>query len=516
MANNIFTGAINSNSNVAGNWSLGVVPTNGDGNTAVLDASSPNIKIVGSSLQVDGWDSSLFTGDINFNDLDLILRGNAIFGINNNLIIGTGANNKISLGANGINITTNGLVLKRVGSSQYTYNLIDDLNVDKMFFSNGTTISSSTGSKIVVNDEIVKTSPVTNIFNCDIYVKGNMTAFSGNGYYQIQSGKFFYFDGNTTIGDIRFRGTGTVKWLSGTITHTGICYAADTVTFDTNGDTTAGCTTTSSTGINWDNFQVVTSSSIKATASPLRVVNTLTLSANLGGFSNGSKVYVGGSFASNSTTQSGTYEIHLDGTGTLNAVVDVRHSIYFEATCNITLSNNILLNNNNSKLYSSAGCTVNPNGKSIQISNSSATLNTIHIQWFRVYVSGVSISTNGQTINTDTFEFIGSTHILTLQQDINCKYLISNISSTGVLRGNNVTINVSESLYLTGAISRNTTGYLYLNLATLKPQYVKANASYVDSSGGQTIYTGINNTLTGTNNWVKKEGSMAFALTNKF
>ena len=36
-------------------------------------------------MQVDGWDSSLFTGDINFNDLDLILRGNAIFGINNNL-----------------------------------------------------------------------------------------------------------------------------------------------------------------------------------------------------------------------------------------------------------------------------------------------------------------------------------------------------------------------------------------------------------------------------------------------
>ena len=171
MANNIFTGAINSNSNVAGNWSLGVVPTNGDGNTAVLDASSPNIKIVGSSLQVDGWDSSLFTGDIDFNDLDLILRGDAIFGINNNLIIGTGPDNKITLGANGINITTNGLVLKRVSSSQYSYNLIDDLNVDKMFFSHGTTISSSTASKIVVNDEINKTTSITNIFNCDIYVK---------------------------------------------------------------------------------------------------------------------------------------------------------------------------------------------------------------------------------------------------------------------------------------------------------------------------------------------------------
>ena len=90
MANNIFTGAINSNSNVAGNWSLGVVPTSGDGNTAVLDASSPNIKITGSSLQVDGWDSSLFTGDIDFNDLNLILRGDAIFGINNTSIIVTG------------------------------------------------------------------------------------------------------------------------------------------------------------------------------------------------------------------------------------------------------------------------------------------------------------------------------------------------------------------------------------------------------------------------------------------
>lgn len=511
MANNIFTGAINSNSNVAGNWSLGVVPTNGDGNTAVLDASSPNIKITGSSLQVDGWDSSLFTGDIDFNDLDLILRGDAIFGINNNLIIGTGANNKITLGANGINITTNGLVLKRVSSIQYSYNLIDDLNVDKMFFSNGTTISSSTGSKIVVNDEIVKTSPVTNIFYCDIYVKGNMTAFSGYGYYQIQSGKFFYFDGNTTIGDIKFIGSGTVKWLSGTITHTGICYAANTITFDTNGDTTAGCTTTSSTGINWDNFQVVTSTTIKSTASPLRVVNTLTLISINGGFSDGSKVYVGGSFASNSSTRSGTYEIHLDGTGTLNAVADVGHSIYFEATCNITLSNNILLNSGYSKLYSSAGCTVNPNGKSIQISNSSATLNTIHIQWFRVYVSGISISTKGQTINTDTFEFIGSTHILTLKQDINCKYLISNISSNGVLRGDNVTINVSESLYLRGAISRYTTGYLYLNLATLKPQDVRCDASYVDSSGGQTIWTGINNSISNTTNWGRGEGNLLLA-----
>ena len=116
-----------------------------------------------------------------------------------------------------------------------------------------------------------------------------------------------------------------------------------------------------------------------------------------------------------------------------------------------------------------------------------------------------------QTINTDTFEFIGSTHILTLQQDINCKYLISNISSTGVLRGDNVTMNVSESLYLTGAISRNTTGYLYLNLATLRPQYVKANASYVDSSGGQTIWTGINNSISNTTNWGRGEGNLLLA-----
>ena len=35
------------------------------------------------------------------------------------------------------------------------------------------------------------------------------------------AGKYFYFDGNTTIGDIRLRGGGTVKYLSGTITHSG-------------------------------------------------------------------------------------------------------------------------------------------------------------------------------------------------------------------------------------------------------------------------------------------------------
>ena len=38
---------------------------------------------------------------------------------------------------------------------------------------------------------------------------------SGSGYFNISSGKYFYFDGNTTIGDIRLRGGGTVNIVTG-------------------------------------------------------------------------------------------------------------------------------------------------------------------------------------------------------------------------------------------------------------------------------------------------------------
>ena len=45
MAANIFTGAINANTNNAGNWSLLSIPTFSDGNVATWGATSPNCTV---------------------------------------------------------------------------------------------------------------------------------------------------------------------------------------------------------------------------------------------------------------------------------------------------------------------------------------------------------------------------------------------------------------------------------------------------------------------------------------
>lgn len=442
MANNTFLGTIDSYSSKAGNWSLGVVPTIGDGNVVLISNSFVNM---------------VLDADLSFDDL---------------------------------NITT----------------------------TSNKTISTSGGYKLTVTNSVSKSNNATIVFDCDTYVKGNLTSFSGTGYYQIKPGKFLYFNGNTTIGDIRLRGDGTIKYLSGTITHTGtLILFTGSLIFDTNGDTTPGCTTTSSTGINWNNMNLFSSSNYANSGlTPIRVVNNLLFDGVLCGFTSGTKVYVGGSFTSTQSTQSSAWELHLDGTGMFDCQVNMRHSLYFEPSCNITLNNNLILSSNQSKIYSSSGCNVSPNGYSVIISITGVILQTAHINWYRVYINNnsLTLNSNADDINTDIFEFITTTNIVILSQNINCKQLIVNSTGTGYLRSNYV-INVSENLYLRGGGLNGVTAYLYLNLSPTATQDVIANANFVDSSGGKTILTGINNTLTSTINWYKKQGSMAFALTNK-
>ena len=170
MANNIFTGAINSNSNVAGNWSLGVVPTSGDGNTAVLDASSPNFKITGSSLQVDGWDSTAYTNTITIDSgIYIIHRGNATYGSGNTI---TGAGYVI-VGVNGMNLTTNGVVIPYFRLANYSFNMVDDLNVTTLVLvgSAAMTFNTSTSAKFNINN-ITGYANLNTTFNCDVYFNG--------------------------------------------------------------------------------------------------------------------------------------------------------------------------------------------------------------------------------------------------------------------------------------------------------------------------------------------------------
>ena len=439
MANNVFTGTIDNDSTKAGNWSLGVVPSVGDGNVVLMNNSFVNMTL---------------NADLEF----------------------------------------------------------DDLNVTK---STGTlTITDGGGYAIKVYNSVSKSNNVDITFNCNFYVKGGSVTMSGNGYFNISSGKYFYFDGNTTIGNINIRGGGTVKYLSGTITHSGVINTKDAINFDVNGDVNPSATTTSSTGINWNNYKHNTSGVFKAELSPLRVVGNFTLSGYNIGASSLSDIYIGGSFNTTNTTfhSNGTI-FNLDGTGTITINGPLRMSLKFKATSNYTFNTDILFR---ATIYSESGCNVNANGKTIVFGVGSIYFNAPHIQFYRIFTNNTFSITLYNNLNVDILEFNPVGYFYTANIDgayqLNCKQFIIGGAGGETVRSNDITINVSESLYIRGNLNRKLIGGIFtLNLLSGATQDVRCNASYVDSSGGQTIWTGINNSISNTTNWGRGEGNLLLA-----
>jgi len=440
MANNVFTGTIDNDSTKAGNWSLGVVPSVGDGNVVLMNNSFVNMTL---------------NADLEF----------------------------------------------------------DDLNVTK---TTGTlTITDGGGYAIKVYNSVSKSNNVDITFNCNFYVKGGSINMSGSGYFNISSGKYFYFDGNTTIGNINIRGLGTVKYLSGTITHTGGINIIDSINFDVNGDVNPSATTTSSTGINWNNFKHNTSGVFKAELSPLRVVGNFTLNGYNIGATSLSDIYLGGIFVTTSTTfySNGTI-FNLDGTGTITINGTLGMSLKFKATSNYTFNTNISFQ---ATIYSESGCNVNANSKTIVLGYGGMYLNAPHIQFYRILQTYNILSiTLYNNLNVDILEFKPGAYGFNVNIDgayqLNCKQFIIGGAGGETVSSDDITINVSESLYIRGNLNRKTNGGIFtLNLLSGATQDVRCNASYVDSSGGQTIWTGINNSISNTTNWGIGEGNLLLA-----
>ena len=440
MANNVFTGTIDNDSTKAGNWSLGVVPSVGDGNVVLMSNSFVNMTL---------------NADLEF----------------------------------------------------------DDLNVTK---STGTlTITDGGGYAIKVYNSVSKSNNGSITFNCNFYVKGGSVNMSGSGYFNISSGKYFYFDGNTTIGNINIGGVGTVKYLSGTITHSGDINIRDSINFDVNGDVNPSATTTSSTGINWNKYIHNTSGVFKAELSPLRVVGNFTLNGSGVGATSLSDIYIGGNFnTGNTTSYSNGTIFNLDGTGTITINGTLGMSLKFKATSNYTFNTDISFR---ATIYSESGCNVNVNSKTIVLGDGNMHLNAPHIQFYRILHTDNTYSiTLHNNLNVDILEFnpvaYGYTVNIGGAYQLNCKQFIIGGAGGETVRSNDITINVSESLYIRGDLNRKTIGGIFtLNLLSGATQDVRCNASYVDSSGGQTIWTGINNSISNTTNWGRGEGNLLLA-----
>jgi len=151
MANNYFRGTISANTNVAGNWSLGVVPTQADGHVAVWDNLSPNCTV----------NAALNCNSVNFSSYTGILALNYVITSYGNITLGgaftiTGTS-YLFIGVTGITITSNGGVWSGgfgAGSSR-TVTLVGNLSVGTIATNGGTlTFNKTTNEKVILTNGV--------------------------------------------------------------------------------------------------------------------------------------------------------------------------------------------------------------------------------------------------------------------------------------------------------------------------------------------------------------------------
>ena len=140
-------------------------------------------------------------------------------------------------------------------------------------------------------------------------------------------------------------------------------------------------------------------------------------------------------------------------------------------------------------IYSESGCNVNANSKTIVLADAGMYLNAPHIQFYRILHTSNTLSiTLYNNLNVDILEFkpVGYGYTVNIggAYQLNCKQFIIGGAGGETVMSDDITINVSESLYIRGSLNRKTIGGIFtLNLLSGATQDVRCNASYVDSSG---------------------------------
>jgi hypothetical protein len=343
----IFTGAINSNWGTAGNWDTGVLPSaTGAGSDAIFNASSPNCTVNITTAVCRNLNFTGYTNTITMTNV--ILVGSAAAANPNHSVtlsptMGISGTNALVTRANGTTtLTSNG----RVWPNTLTINtgfvaansiatITDNWTVGSLVLGPGNNhVMTLQGAfTITVNGDFSYQS-VGNVSR----VNGNAAALTtiklaGTGTWSVNAACTFITTttsiigfgvsividtpGTITIGNnCCFGGSASVAgtnftYVSGTVIHTGTFHllgnqAGNGYSINLNGSSSTSATTTSSTGVNFNNLQFTTFS---AGASPgacaitgnVCVVGNLTtvpLSATKAPIlTSGGNIYVNGNFS---------------------------------------------------------------------------------------------------------------------------------------------------------------------------------------------------------------------------
>jgi len=493
------------NWNATGTWVGGVIPLTTD--NVIFTSTSGNLTINVSSTIVD-FDLTNYLGTITFTSA-LVVNGN--------LNLGTGGYTQA--GISGIDkqgtssITTNGTVWSRRFrfNGTHTVTLNDDFNIS------GALTFQVSGSPTIIT---------LNGFN--IYHTGTFNA-SNNGGAVAGTTKYWYKGTGTTwaqgasapsinidfyidtVGTLTMTGSSLsgiifgankeLKVISGSLVTTGLsALSLSGRTLDFNGNVV-------------NNIRFITASQTVTLLSNT-TITTLTILAVNTQTLNGFKLTTTNITQTGATgTFNGTTDIDIVGTGTWSnsGGGTIRNNVTFKSTSITTLTGNI--HHDTGVLSDELGCSVTTTGSTLNV-DASTTISTGYINW-----DSVNITSGTVTLNA-LFTVIGTLYLASLGNIIftgvsgfTCNTMSCVTAGRTITLKNGNTYQINNSLILKGTIANRTTvsgtssSYAYFNLSYGAIQDVEyTNATWIDSSGGQTINTSAG-TLSNTLNWAISSGN---------
>lgn len=417
MAANIFTGAIDSFFDKNGNWSLGVAPTQTDGNITMLDATSPNC-VVRNFQSCMNFTCTGFTGSLTINSGFFLKCFGTVLTLSGTMtILGSGTLEP----ANTMTITTNGTNVPYVNfaySNFFTFTFADAFN-------NSTSFRSVVGSAI---------------FNgADLYLGGDVKIASSTGggtstfRYTGSSGTWTCLASQSLKNNFTIEAgasltlSGNVYYGAGTLT---VDPSATVVTTGSNLFIIASCTLDVG-AVNWNNFICNAITATITLTSNLAVTNlTASQSVNINGaFS----VNISGNLTINNITD-GTSTFNLIGTGTWSGTGSLKNTMNFNTSGTITVSG--VVTYFAGTLTYVTGTIVTTGSRLAIGGNTTTTLNTNGISWATFSIEGSSTANLTSVLNTANFEHRGAAN--------------STINGANLEVSNNITSTVAALRFVSG------------------------------------------------------------------
>jgi hypothetical protein len=443
-------------------------------------------------------------------------------------------------------VTFSGTNIYRDGTLTYTAGTVittgSTLNITASCTINTNGVSWNNISN-VLTATVTLTSNLTATGTCIIGTSGQSPTFNGFNFYMGGDTTFINANGTTnfilngtgsvlstagtfsnnleinTAGTITFVGSfrrtgGTLLYTAGTTQTSGSTFEiAGSCTVNTNGNS-ASSSTLNATGINWNNITTTATVTVTNSSNLVCVGNY----SNLGGGTifNGSNVYFAGGINLNGTMSVGTANLFYVGTGTWSnsnpgAIMNSNFTINTSGT--LTMVGTILYAN--ATFTYTAGTVINTGN--IFSAGNATTFNTSGMVWNTVRITGALVTINSTlrgtrleaTSNIASYTFGGAAgfdfdECLFSRSTVGTSTVVLTFGNTYRCRNSLVAL-ASSSTSIVLFQSSSGVSRTVFNLDRGASQSLgnlgKINATRIDSSGGQTIFTNPGATLTDTINW---------------